>query len=1083
MPLAKMPRVVIDGATYAKNSAKNGAVFAAGFLPSVINAINTGSKPLQVVIHEMVKDEAKYQIQHQLYAQEWLTSHPPPYMVAITNECGTLRADLMQEIGDQGEVKKLVIMLEVDQKIASAVRTLTSNFSHYFEKSVQNGLPTVIRRITDLESKANNHADKHADMNKALAELNRRVFVIERTAPGAGQPASLCCHHCKDFEDVKGQVQTLKCEMKLVHADIEKIDQRLWHPKKGEVDIQMMWKFCQWAGKEMEDKFGEYDGKFKALTDKADAAAASAAAAAAAAEEPRENCCGWDQDAIDTILKAAGRHEDRIAQLEAHNPRHKEMWEFCDSLNGMIPHLVEHIGSIDERLITHDTQIAKLQRMAKPKNLRRFVQATAEDAVAKAVAAAVASAIQASKKTFAEEFEGIKEAAQGQVKAIKEATQKQVNEAMAEVKKIKESTQKQVNDMKQSVQNQFDEAMKEAETAFGEEVTAMKKAIKNEAHAAVAEAAAKQDEEIQNLKTETKQLRDSQAVLENKAEAQEQRLLAQDKKLEEQGKKIEEQEERIAAHERKINTQPPKMPKLSFDDEEDLADSPGASTEPEPEPEAKAPAAAASGPFSIFGSRPQPPKGDSNINWGAKLGDFSFADLDQPPAADAGASDDGMTSADEPDSVASPQGSTPSIFGKITSPPAPVANPASSSLRFDFKSPPKEPAATPSMAPEGAFDFSMPGLPPVSAAPVSSASNLGAGFERMMINGQLPPVTKPGQECNEQGRPMIKPRSNKPATTPEQAPTPAPTPAPAASSPIPDPVPIAKSHARFQAYVEDEEDEMDITVEDEDVEMDMGSQPAPAPTPAPAAAPAKPSAAPRPAPRPAPQPSAAQPSAASRPAAAQPPPAAAQAPPAAQPKQQQPSQKPQQPEQAKQPELPGQKIQQPGQKLKQPKQTSKPQYPVQQPQKAVYKPQQPTQSQQPIQQGVRNTKFSLDFYEQWKRSVCAANMDFSTMIGQPNRDAQTRLRWNKEWHHNIDTKNTDPRLSTDQLRADLRLPGGVRGYSRNDMERLMGAWLRKVFHAAMMDTDKTDMRALGERYNFLIDETKKWLTSAQADVA
>lgn len=368
-----------DSAEYAM---QYGAAFVAHGLPSAVGALQSGGnkhpppsahnylfhwppltpfpiavKSLDKVVETIADDKVKVALRKQLYDQAWLKDHPPPYMVAITEASNTLRAQLIQMIDDQGEVKKRVILIEVDAKIKTAVDRLKTEFKDFFAQNVRDSLPTVARRLGQLEVEVGGSPGGPGGINKALVDLTRRVRIIEQSAPNRQtkdtSAASRCCHHC--------------AEIKVVKADLNVLLQRLWEPKKGEINLQRMWEFCNWAGPQMEKKFREYDAKLEALD-----------GMTAPAEQPRDNPCRCDENVINTLTASVEGHDQRIVHIESMFPQLTAMWDFCEALkNEGLPNFQNHMDTelqkLDKRISAHEAKV-------NPESVQSLVDAAVKQA-------------------------------------------------------------------------------------------------------------------------------------------------------------------------------------------------------------------------------------------------------------------------------------------------------------------------------------------------------------------------------------------------------------------------------------------------------------------------------------------------------------------------------------------------------------------------------------------------------------------------------------------------------------------------------------------------------------------------------
>ncbi|POS75848.1 hypothetical protein DHEL01_v205754 [Diaporthe helianthi] len=927
---------------------KDGAQFATGFLPSMM----AGTKPVIELVKDLAEKAVKDQINRQFYEEEWLRKHPSPYKLAIRDSTAEMKTWVNEQIGDQGEVKKLVIMKEVAAMIQKVM---------FQSRSSGDNLPIAERRLTDLELVLNGNGPK-ADaimarinnlggINKVLLDLIHRMHIIEDTPPPV-QPVTdsagdgYCCEHCDGMR-----------------SDLSRVNQRLFNPKKGALNITTMWQFCKWAGPELEkyqDKFDELDRKLAEVN------------ALAAIEQPP--ACTCDQSAIDALATNVSSHGKRLKGID----------KFLDIMESHLPGLQKHVGTLDALFNNQHDKIKKLEEQAKPEKMNALV------------AAAVKAAVKETNSAVLKKVEDLEKSMKQQAEAAAKQDE--------EVQKLKADN---------------DELRREFKTQ-GAQLIELRKEFEQQG-----DKLQEQDEEAEKLKAVVQQLgRDFEAQgtkldhQDQKIDGQNQKIEQQDQKLEAQDKEIKDQALKIAAHESEIrriwehlqqqkqnvggqnflsgppdqqqpphqeSPQPPPQAPLGngpftpsptpshqgnegepIDDCDAEMKEAAAPEYPEPESPAATPTP------SIFGRITKPPIIDWNINWGAQLGDFTFADLDQPAPP-------------EHDMPSAPSGNLPSSHAQ-----APVVPMFTSDGQT---SPPPSGGSffTPSGSPGfpamggGEFGFSMP-PPPVGTNAVGFGSpELGSGFSNMLIKGKLKPIAKYGQEVNAHGYPMVTPRSRKPLAQPAvQTPPPdaqnpppsspvAPVPTP---TPTPAPAPAPPARRNLNASVEDEAEG------EEDVQMG-GSVPAP-----------------------------------SQPAPIQP-----------------------------------------------------------------ASPEQPQQAQQPVHQTIQNTKFSLAFYEEWKRSLCAENEDF-TKLTEKRLSPKATQQINQAWQKNLNTRNKQNDLTTRELlRRDLRLSPDAKGYAAEDMERLMSTWLRKVFFVAGKDTSSGDIAALGKAYGILVDNSKTRLTPDAADVA
>lgn len=372
---------------------------------------------------------------------------------------------------------------------------------------------------------------------------------------------------------------------------------------------------------------------------------------------------------------------------------------------------------------------------------------------------------------------------------------------------------------------------------------------------------------------------------------------------------------------------------------------------------------------SIFGTVGQASGSDPSINWGAKLGDINFANLDQPPPAPASPEHD-MTPAGPAPFTPWGTGSVPSFFPQTPSASGPGA-PAPVAPMFARDAPSKS-NAFPSAAPAGAFDFSAP-LAPVRANPIVPASEMGAAFENMTFgNGQLKGIPKAGQQVNAQGLPIIQPRKRQPNTTQPQTSNPG-------------VLPAAQPGRNLNAYVEDAPDE------EQDVHMDMGGQGA------------------------------------------------------------------------------GQNANPVAPAAHEASMDSEP-TPV---------PVQPSNSDhmQSLQPGVSNTKFSLDVFDKWKADLCSKHTTFAKVSRTLSVDHERGQRQNQVWQDNLDMMERT-KGNTDKLLYDLGLlQAKANGFSKDEMTRLMRAWLEKVFLEAGIETSRKDQAKLEKVCNELGQKAEAWLSS------
>lgn len=1025
---------------------------------------------MEDVILGLAKKIVKDEIKRQLYNQEWLRNNPAPYTVAITAESNAIRAEFMHQIGYQGELKKKVIMLEVDEKLMNGLMGLKREFKCLFAENNGDSLPGLARRVAQVEFEIRGGGDVSVSINKALVDLNRRVEIVENSAlnqqvnreAGSGR----CCEHCREhyleFKLVRKNLE----DMEAVKTNLNVLLQQLWNPKKGEIDLKKIWKFCKWAGPQIEAITG------------------MAIPVAAAAEQPRENTCSCDQNAINELTTSVGGHEKRIEKVESIFPQLCAMWDFYKDLekHGLL-NLKDYLDAEFDR---DRGRLSALETKVGDETIQSSVDAAVEKAMTKHKADSekeISDMKKSMKKDLDNAVANIKFTNNGEILKMKESMKKDVQDAVAKVK----------SDNEKEIKRQVDAAVSESKSAYEQEVKDMKESMKAEVKSAVADAVAEKDGEIQDLKTKHETLRNEFETQKKRIEEQEKEIAAHGRQFEALATEQQEQNSRLDSLEQQRQQssggqnstgpeqqQPPRPPQppqspssthpapqgngtftpspspthegskdnqdtpdhpmdvegmdddaaqseadmldceFEFEDvvmDEAAGDAAQAAREGAPSPTIQPPTqpapphtpifgeqppaqpqqagaeqqqlfgqgpasshsgpaepqtpAAAPAPSSIFGNVGQASASDPNIQWGAKLGTFSFADLNKP-LANPTAPEHSMPPAD------------PAPFNPFAFQPA--GNMASSSgstpsAPFGAPSAPSGSSLFPAAAPAGDFGFNMP-PPPVAANPMASSSQWGAGFDRMHINGQLKPIAGPGQELNAQGLPIIKPRSNKFKSN---------TQPPASDPPA---VPSAQPRRRnFQAYVED--------ASEEDQDVHMGGQGAGHnATPAAPAAPTHK----QPAPVPTQQPSTSNP--------------------------------------------------------------TPPQAPVQQ------------------QQAPQNTKYSLAVYQQWKSDLLARHADFSSVTGRPLADPGAQQRQNRVWQDNLAMRQRT-HGDTNHLLNSLRLSPAARGFGKFEMGRLMNTWIMRVFYAAATDTSSRDQDrlALQRAYGQLSDEAKVWLSHQRADVA